>query len=238
MTKQTITGRASQLARANVEALLDQAEDPQKTADQLIRDYTATIREAEEAVAGSMGNLRLTEQDRAQDVAAAAEWGGKAAAASRRADELRAAGGTAEADRFDHLAKVALGRQLLSEREARAAAPVIAAHTEQAAALKAGLDGMKDRLRRLQDRRDELVARSRTAPARQAMMDTVKSVDLFDPAGDLGRFEDKVRREEARANGRQELAASTLDAQFEALDPVPDPAEVEARLAGLKSRTA
>jgi phage shock protein A len=57
----------------------------------------------------------------------------------------------------------------------------------------------------------------------------------MDPTSELGRFEDKVRREEARAVGAQELAASSLDAQFEQLDSLGDSAEVEARLAALKS---
>jgi phage shock protein A len=67
------------------------------------------------------------------------------------------------------------------------------------------------------------------------MADAVRSVDVLDPTSDLGRFEDKVRREEARAQGRQELAASSLDAQFESLDALSDAAEVDARLARLKS---
>ncbi len=79
------------------------------------------------------------------------------------------------------------------------------------------------------------MARSRTAHAQNTMMDAVKSVDVLDPTSDLGRFEDKVRREEARAQGREELAASSLDAQFESLDAAGDEAEVEARLAHLKS---
>ena len=40
MTKQSIFGRVAQLARANVNALLDQAEDPEKMLDQMVRDYT------------------------------------------------------------------------------------------------------------------------------------------------------------------------------------------------------
>ncbi len=235
MTKQTILGRVTQLAKANVNALLDQAEDPQKMIDQLIRDYTSNIAEAETAVADTIGNLRLMEQDHAEDVAAAAEWGGKAAAASRRADEMRAAGSTAEADRFDNLAKVALGRQLRSEKEASAAEPTIAAQNEVVAGLRSGLDAMKTRLDQLRAKRDELVARSRSAQARNRMADAVRSVDVLDPTSDLGRFEDKVRREEARAQGRQELAASSLDAQFESLDALSDAAEVDARLARLKS---
>jgi phage shock protein A len=238
MSKQTILGRVGQLARANITALLDQAEDPQKTIDQLIRAYTATIGEAEDAVAATIGDLRLTEQDHAEDVAAGAEWGGKALAASRRADGLRAAGNAAAADRFDALAKVALGRQLRSEREAAAAEPALTAQHEMLDKLKAGLDRMQPKLDELRSQRDEWVTRARSAEPRNQPADTVLSVDVLDPTGDLGRFEDKLRREEAKAGGSQELAASSLDTQFESLDSPSDTAEVDARLARLKSGAA
>lgn len=234
MSKQTVLGRVTQLAKANINALLDQAEDPQKMLDQLIRDYADNIAEAEEAVASTIGNLRLMEQDHEEDVEAAKEWGGKALAASRKADELRSGGQTAEADRFDNLAKVALGRQLQSEKEARTAEPTIAAQTEVVAKLRSGLDQMKAKLGELRAKRDELVARATSARAQNRMMDAVKSIDVLDPTSELSRFEDKVRREEARAMGKQELAASSLDAQFEQLDALGDSAEIEARLAALK----
>ncbi|MEU6931484.1 PspA/IM30 family protein [Streptomyces sp. NPDC046385] len=234
MSKQTILGRVAQLAKANINALLDQAEDPQKMLDQLIREYAGNIAEAEEAVAATIGNLRLMEQDHQEDVDAAKEWGEKALAASRRADELRGGGQTAEADRFDNLAKVALGRQLQAEKEARTAEPTIAAQTEVVRKLRSGLDQMKAKLGELQAKRDELVARAKSAQAQNRMMDAVKSVDVLDPTSELSRFEDKVRREEARALGKQELAASSLDAQFEQLDALGDQAEIEARLAALK----
>ncbi|MEU2115604.1 PspA/IM30 family protein [Streptomyces sp. NPDC016459] len=234
MTKQTVLGRVTQLAKANINALLDQAEDPQRMLDQLIRDYSNNITEAEEAVAATIGNLRLMEQDHLEDVAAAKEWGGKALAASRKADELRGGGQTAEADRFDNLAKVALGRQLQSEKEATTAEPTIAAQTEVVSKLRTGLDQMKGKLGELQAKRDELVARATSARAQNRMMDAVKSIDVLDPTSELSRFEDKVRREEARAMGKEELAASSLDAQFEQLDALGDSAEIEARLAALK----
>ncbi|MFJ2557728.1 MULTISPECIES: PspA/IM30 family protein [unclassified Streptomyces] len=235
MTKQTILGRVTQLAKANINALLDQAEDPRKLLDQLIRDYTDNIAEAEEAVAGTIGNLRLLEQDHLEDTEAAREWGVKALAASRKADELRTAGRGAEADTFDRLARVALGRQLQSEKEARTAEPTIAAQTEVVEKLKAGLEKMRAKLTELRSKRDELVARAASARAQNRMMDAVKSIDVLDPTSELGRFEDKVRREEARAAGKQELAASSLDAQFEQLDSAGDDAEIEARLAALKA---
>ncbi|MFJ9056660.1 PspA/IM30 family protein [Streptomyces sp. NPDC102409] len=235
MSKQTVLGRVTQLARANINALIDQAEDPQKMLDQLIRDYTDNIAKAEQAVAATIGNLRLMEEDHREDVDAAREWGRKALAASRKADELRAAAAGAEADTFDNLAKVALGRQLRSEQEAKTAEPTIASQTVVVDKLKSGLDQMKEKLTQLKSKRDELVARAASARAQNRMMDAVKSIDVMDPTSELGRFEDKVRREEARAVGKQELAASSLDAQFEQLDSLGDSAEIEARLAALKS---
>lgn len=236
MTKQTILGRVKQLAKANINALLDSAEDPQKMLDQLIRDYTNNIAEAEQAVASTIGNLRLMEADDAEDVKAAKEWGEKALAASRRADALRSGGDAAEADRFDNLAKVALERQLASERQTATAAPIIKNQQEVVDQLKTGLNSMKEKLTQLKARRDELVARSKSVAAQSQINDALKSIDIMDPSSEVSRFEDKVRREEAKVKGQQELAASSLDAQFNDLEGLADKIEVSKRLAELKAQ--
>jgi phage shock protein A len=238
MAQQSILGRITQLARANIHAMLDAAEDPQKMLDQMVRDYTASIREAEDAVAQIIGNLRLLEQDHREATDTVGEWGNKAMAASRKADELRAAADTTGADRFDSLARVALQRQLDAENQARALAPQIAAQQEVVDKLKNGLGRMREKLSELTGKRNELVARAKMAQAQQQVHDAVRSVDLMDPTSELSRFEDKIRREEARVLGQQELAASSLDAQFESLDDESEQTEVEARLAALKTRTA
>lgn len=235
MTKQTILGRVKQLAKANINALLDSAEDPQKMMDQLIRDYTNNIAEAEEAIATTIGNLRLMEADNAEDLKSAKEWGDKALAASQRADALRASGDTAEADRFDGLAKVALERQLSAERQTTAAAPTIKGQQEVVDQLKTGLNTMKEKLDQLRTKRDELVARSKSAEAQSHVNDALKSIDIMDPSSEVSRFEEKVRREEARVQGQQELAASSLDAQFNDLEGLADKSEVAKRLAALKA---
>ena len=73
---------------------------------------------------------------------------------------------------------------------------------------------MKQKLEQLKSKRSELLARAKTAEAQIKVHDAVKSIDVLDPTSELGRFEDKVRRQEALAAGKQELAASSLDAQF------------------------
>ncbi len=235
MVKQSIFGRIAQLAKANINALLDAAEDPAMMLDQMVRDYSSNIAEAESAIAQTIGNLRLLEQDHAEDVANAQDWGGKALAASRKADELRTGGNTPDADKFDNLAKVALGRQLAAEKEAKDAAPTIASQTEVVDKLKRGLDGMRAKLNELSSKRDELIARAKTASAQQQVMDAMKSIDILDPTSEIGRFEEKIRREEAKVLGQQELAASSLDAQFEQLADTDKEIEVDARLAALKA---
>ncbi|MCU1528766.1 MAG: hypothetical protein JWP75_2529 [Frondihabitans sp.] len=234
MAKQSIFGRIAQLTKANINNLIDQAEDPQLMLDQLVRDYTNNIADAKTAVAETIGNLRLLEQDHKEDVEAAADWGNKALAASKKGDELRAAGNPGEADKFDDLAKVAIGRQLSSEKEAKDAEPTIAQQTDVVEKLKKGLSGMEQKLQDLNNKRNELVARSKMAAAQSKVNDAISSVNVMDPTSDLGRFESKIRREEAKVMGQQELQASSLDAQFESLDELDSKTEVEARLAQLK----
>lgn len=234
--KQSVFGRMSQLLKANVNALIDKAEDPQKMIDQLIRDYTNEIAEAEKAIAQTIGNLRLQEQDLATDRAAAADWGSKALAASNKADEARNIGNAAEADKWDNLAKVAIGKQISFEDQAKAMEPAIAQQNQTVEQLKAGLNQMKERLADLKVRRDQLVARQKTAQAQAKVADAMGSINLMDPTSELSRYEDKVRRSEAQVLGQQELASSSLESQFAELETDSSAVEIEARLAALKNK--
>ena len=233
--KQTILGRMAQLAKANVNALLDRAEDPQKMLDQMVRDYTNSIAEAQDAVAVTVGNLRLTQADYKEDVEASREWGQKALAASNKADEMRAAGKEADAAKFDNLAKVAIQRQMQFEKEAKDAEPIIASQEEVVAKLKTGLEQMRGKLDELKNKRDQLIARQKTASAQNKVQDAISSINVLDPTSELGRYEEQVRKQEALAMGKAEVAAASLDEQFAALEDHSNDIEIEARLAALRS---
>jgi phage shock protein A len=235
MAQTSILGRVSQLVRANINALLDGAEDPEKMLDQLVRDYTDNIAEAEDAVAQTIGNLRLSEDDAREARGASAEWLDKARAASKRADQLRADGNTAEADRFDDLAKIALRRQVSYESQAATLEAQVAAQTEFVDKLKDGLGKMRVKREELVQKRDELVARAKMAQAQSQMQESLKEVSVMDPTSEISRFEQRVRRQEAMVRGRDEVAAASLDEQFAALESDEDDVEIEARLAELKT---
>ena len=238
MAQTSILGRIGQLVRANVNSMLDGAEDPEKMLDQLIRDFTNNIAEAEEAVAQTVGNLRLLEDDAREAREAAREWGDKGVAASRRADQLRAQGNAAEADRFDGLAKIAIGRQLSLEEQVRTFDIQIAQQTELTDKLKEGLNKLRVKREELVSKRDELVSRSKMATAQRQVQEAVRNVSVMDPTSDLNRFEERIRREEAMARGMEEVAASSLEEQFAGLEDTDRELEIEARLAELKGAGA
>ena len=229
-----ILGRVGNILRANINAMVDSAEDPEKMLDQLIRDFTNNIQEAEHAVAETIGNLRMAEEDHQKAHDEADEWGAKARAAAGKASQLEASGSAVEAARFNDLAKTALREQINYEKQTQGLDDTVAQQTKLTDELKDGLNKMRDKREELVQKRDELVARARMAEAERQVQESVQNVNVMDPTSDLARYEERVRREEAMAHGMAEVSASSTASQFEQLQQEGDDAEVEARLAALK----
>ncbi len=235
MAQTTILGRIGQLMRANINAMLDSAEDPERMLDQLVRDFTNNIAEAEEAVAQTVGNLRLLEEDHREAQQALTDWGSKAEAAARKADEARTSGNSADASRFEELAKIAIRRQISFESSVKTFESQIAQQTELTESLKDGLNKLRAKREELVQKRDELVSRAKMASAQRQVQEAVREVSVMDPTSELNRFEERVRREEAMARGMSEVAASSLEEEFASLDDADTEVEVESRLSQLRS---
>jgi phage shock protein A len=229
----TIFSRVSQLVRANINELIDQAEDPEVMLDQLVRDYTEGIGEARGEVATVIGNLRLTEADQREAADAAVEWGEKAKIASRKADDAETSD---EASRLNGLAEVALRKQLSFEQEAERLQAKVTADTSVVDSLKDGLQKMELKLETLKTKRSELVSRAKMAQAQSKVQSAVQSVNATDPTSELNRFEERIRNQEAQVRGFEELQSDSIDEQFADLDRDAADAEVQQRLAALKAK--
>jgi phage shock protein A len=236
MAQTTILGRIGQLVRANINAMLDSAEDPERMLDQLVRDFTNNIAEAEEAVAQTVGNLRLLEDDHREAQQAQVDWSDKARAAARKADELRGQGNAAEADRFEELAKIAIRRQISFEQQVATFETQIAQQTELTDRLKDGLNKLRTKREELVQKRDELVSRAKMAAAQRQVQEAVREVSVMDPTSELNRFEERIQREEAMARGMQEVAASSIEEEFASLEDADTEAEVQARYEELRAK--
>src|SRR5699024_12618057 len=87
---QRLLARTQNPRPANIHKALDEAEDPIKTIDLFVRDYTENIKQAEDATAQVIGQLRLLELESKEAQDECDEMGSKAVVPSRRADEPRA----------------------------------------------------------------------------------------------------------------------------------------------------
>lgn len=243
MSKRGIIGRVAQLAHANVNAVINAAENPRRAAEQLAGDYATTIAEAEQAIRDLSDNRRVTVDDQREDADAAEMWAATAAATSQTADELRSAGDAQAAERFDDLARVALIRELMAENDVEASQRTIAAQTESVETLTKGLGQLHVKLSELTDRRHSMRAGSDGVQASQGRRDRViRHIDVMDPATDVALFEDVVHREESRLHGiaAQAQPSAALRGEF-AADGSGDKSydnEIEERLQGLKMARA
>jgi phage shock protein A len=175
------------------------------------------------------------EDDQREAQSAAADWGDKARAAAQKAQQLRSAGNGSEADHFDELAKIAIRRQISFENQVKTFDTQIAQQTELTDKLKDGLNKLRVKREELVQKRDELVSRAKMAQAQRQVQEAVRNVSVMDPSSELNRFEERIRREEAMARGMQEVSASSLEEEFASLDNDENEAEVNARLAELRT---
>ncbi len=211
--------RISRLVRANVNDVIDNAEDPEKMLDQLIRDMEAEIRQARGQVAAMIAQEKELAADKAEADRLSAEW-------QRRA-ELAVDQGK------DELAREALRRKRDSDENARIYAEQLTAQQATVSRLKNQLQELQTKHDQMESKRDALIARSRRARAQQQVSETMSTLPQSDTAQEFERFERRIRSSEARAAATQELAEVGLEDDFAALDR---DLGVEDELQALKSR--
>ena len=216
----TILNRLSLLVRSNINDVLDRAEDPEKTLDQIIRDMASGIQQAKSQVAETIAQKNLIEANLQHAEDLSNEWGQKAALAVQKG--------------ADDLAREALRRKKDYDANAAVYQSQLASQTEVVDKLKTDLQALQSKYEDVVRNRETLIARHRTAQAQQKVQQTAAALAGIDPSSELGRMEEKIRMEEARAKAGAELASSSLDSRFAALEADPD---VESELAALKAKT-
>jgi phage shock protein A len=215
-----ILDRMSTILRANINAMLDQAEDPEKTLDQLIRDMSEAIGQARGQVAEMIAQEKLLEADMERNMSLGREWGKKAElAVSRNADDL---------------AKEALRRKIDYDKNGQAYASQLQAQQEVVSKLKHDLEQLESKYESAVRNREALIARHRRAVAQQKVARTAAQLSGMDPTSELGRMEERIRLEEARAAALTEVQRRpNLEEQFAALE---GDNELERQLADLQSK--
>ncbi len=201
-----IFDRLSRLLRANVHAALDGAEDPEKMIDLLIRDAeSGRVAGRQQLVAVIAERNRISaEADSEEKVAVKAQR--QAEAAARKGD--------------DELAREALRRR----KDALEAAEIFSQQAESqqimVERLKSQLSLVDDKMRRMYQERDRLVAQKRIADAQVVLAETAGKISISSIDSEFGRMTRKVREEEARAQASIEvhLEMDSLEGRLDALE--------------------
>ena len=220
----SILDRMQRLVRANVNDLIDRAEDPEKMIDQILRDMESNIRTARSQVAAMIAQEKELEADLAETRQLAAEWGDKA---KRAVDAGK-----------DDLAREALRRKRDNEENARVYQQQHETQLQTVNNLKHQLQALESKYQQTQSQRDSLIARQRRAKASQQVAEFTSTLTPFDASSELERMERKIRSTESQAAALAEMETTSFDAQFQELDyDVDIEKELEA-LKGGSSETA
>jgi phage shock protein A len=211
--------RVATLVRANLNDLVDKAEDPEKLIKQVILDMENQLMQVKTQVAIAIADQHLLNKKHAENAEKEADW-------VRRA-ELAVGKGE------DDLARAALDRSLSSKQMAENFRQQAEDQTVQVENLKSALHKLEQKLAEARAKSDVIIAQHRRAralnkagDARMAMGDDINS-HAFD------RMRDKVRHEEAMSQAKAELLGDNVDDKLAALEKQD---QIEKMLADLKTR--
>ncbi|MGB9104503.1 MAG: PspA/IM30 family protein [Terriglobales bacterium] len=211
--------RVATLVRANLNDMIDKAEDPEKMIKQIILDMQNQLLQVKTQVAIAIADQHLLEKKQKENNDAASEWVRKAELAVDK--------------KQDDLARVALERSISYKELAESFAQQVSDQKVQVENLKTALSKLDQKLAEAQNKCDMLIAQHRRARALGKASDArANMVDTSKAAG-FDRMKRRVAHDEAVSQAKAELAGDTVDDKFAALEKED---AIEKLLAEIKSR--
>jgi phage shock protein A len=211
--------RVSTLLRANLNDLIDRAEDPAKMIKQVILDMENQLMQVKTQVAIAVADLHVLERKRGEDTEKEASWMRKADLAVARKDDL--------------LARAAIERALSCRKMTAGFDEQIADQKVQVENLKAAFAKLETKLAEAKAKADVLAARHRRSRVVVSAADAQLNAGASANSNTFERMEDKVLRKEAYGEALRGLVDDDLDNRLASLEKEE---EVDKLLAELKAR--
>jgi phage shock protein A len=213
--------RVATLVRANLNDLIDRAEDPEKMIKQVILDMENQLLQVKTQVAISMADQHLLQKKQTEHEDKAAEWMRKAELAVDK--------------KQDDLARAALERYQATTKMAESFAKQVVDQKAQVDTLRRALDQLDQKLTEARGKSDVILAQHRRSRALEKANDAQLAIAAKGPVADFDRLKDRVHRSEAVSQAKSELVAEDVDRRFDALEKED---EVGRLLDALKTRRA
>lgn len=196
--------RVSTLIRANLNDLVDKAEDPEKMIKQLILDMENQLLQVKTQVAISIADQHVLEGKQKENDENEKQW--------RRRAELAVDKGD------DALARSALERSLSYKNMAESFQQQVEDQKTQVENLKNALLKLQQKLAEAQAKSDVLIAQHRRSRALGKATDAGRTMGDRSAAAAFDRMKNKVRHSEAAAQASSELAADNVEERFAAME--------------------
>jgi len=211
--------RVSTLVRANLNDLIDRAENPSKMIKQVILDMENQLLQVKTQVAISIADQHMLEKKQAESEAKAAEWLRKAELAVEKGQ--------------DDLARAALERHKSSERTSESFKQQVEDQRAQVATLKAALGKLEQKLAEAQSKSDMLLAQHRRARALGRASDAQIAIGGRSTLRTFERMKEKVTVHEAVSQAKADMVTDDVDDRFTQLERDD---EIDRLLADLKAK--
>jgi phage shock protein A len=215
----TIVDRISTLVRANINDLIDRAEDPEKVIKQLLMDMNSQLLQAKTQVAAAIADEKQLYDRYQHNQSEADEYQRKAELAVEKGE--------------DDLAREALTRRTAFQQTADGFKSQYDAQAKQVEVLKEALAQLEAKIQEAEAKKDLLIARSRRAKAETEIRTTLSGLDEGSALASFDRMEEKVNEQEARASALAEVESDNVEQRFAALETAD---QVERELAALKTK--
>jgi len=211
--------RVSTLVRANLNDLIDKAEDPEKMIKQVILDMQNQLLQVKTQVAIAIADQHLLEKKEKENDEKVAEWMRKAElAVDKKQDDLARAS----------LLRVESYRELSENFKQQ-----VADQRAQVENLKAALRQLQQKLTEAQAKADVLIAQHRRARAVGKANDARMASGDGSKAAAFDRMKRKVAHSDAVSQAKGEIASEDIDDRLAALEKQD---RIEKLLAELKSK--
>jgi len=214
-----ILDRVSTLLRANINDLIDRAEDPEKVIRQLLVDMNNQLLQVKTQVAASIADEKQLQQRYVENQQKADDWQRKAELAVEKGQ--------------DDLAREALSRRNAFQATADGFKEQFEQQSVQVESLKRALHELEAKINEAEAKKDLLIARSRRAKTETQIRTTLSGMDTSGALASFDRMEDKVKMQEARASALGELDTDTTDQRFAMLE---HESAIDNQLAELKAK--
>ncbi|TVP61846.1 MAG: PspA/IM30 family protein [Nodularia sp. (in: Bacteria)] len=211
--------RILRIIRANINSLLNSAEDPEKILQQAVIEMQENLVQLRQGVAQAIATQKRTERQALAAQSTSEEWYRRAQLALQQGNEV-------------------LAREALTKRKAyQETATALSSQREQqndvVARLKKDMRSLELKIGEAKTKKDMYIARARSAEASVRLQDMLDTSSPTSSLNAFERMEDKVLQIEAQSAAIAQLGTDDLQKQFDSLESAGD---IDTELAAMKGQ--